>query len=42
MYWLNLSGKNIRKDKAPSEHHERFVSSEDAICCQQSGPCFNM
>lgn len=42
VYWLNISGKNIGKYKAPSNHRERFVSSGDAICCQHSGPCFNM
>lgn len=35
MYWLNISGNNICTYKAPSNYSEWFVSSKDAICCQE-------
>lgn len=35
VYWLNISGNNIRTYKAPSNYCEWFVSSKDAICCQE-------
>lgn len=39
LYWLNISSKNICAYKAPSNYCEWFVSSEDAIFCQERRLC---